>query len=74
MEVDQHGLPPRTNHSLRATGATTRFQAEVPERIIEKTTGHMSLESLCTYERILKRPTKGSFQSDDVDRLSILHR
>ena len=38
------GLPPRTNHSLRATGATTRFQAEVPERIIEKTTGHMSLE------------------------------
>ena len=51
------GLPPRTNHSLRATGATTRFQAEVPERIIEKTTtGHRSLESLCTYERILKQP------------------
>ena len=26
------------------------FQAEVPERIIQKTTGHRSLKSLCTYE------------------------
>ena len=26
------------------------FQAEVPERIIQKTTGHRSLESLCTNE------------------------
>lgn len=46
------GLPLRTNHSLRATGATTLFQAQVPERIIQKTTGHRSLESLHTYERI----------------------
>ena len=46
------GLPPRTNHSLRATGATALFQAEVPERIIQKTTGYRSLDSLRTYERI----------------------
>ena len=45
-------LPPCTNHSLRATGATTLFQAQVPERIIQKTTGHSSLDSLRTYERI----------------------
>ena len=49
---EEAGLPPRTNHSLRATGATTLFQANVPERIIQKTTGHRSLDSLRTYERI----------------------
>ena len=46
------GIAPRTNHSLRATGATALFQANVPERIIQKTTGHRSLDSLRTYERI----------------------
>ena len=39
------GIPPCTNHSLRATGATALFQANVPERIIQKTTSHCSLES-----------------------------
>ena len=46
------GLAPKTNHSLRATGATCLFQSHVPERIIQKTTGHQSLESLRTYERV----------------------
>ena len=46
------GIAPRTNHSLRATGATALFHADVPERIIQKTTGHRSLDSLRTYERI----------------------
>ena len=46
------GLPPRSNHSLRATGATTMFQANVPEKIIQSTTGHRSIDGLRRYERI----------------------
>lgn len=46
------GLPPRSNHSLRATGATTMFQANVPEKIIQTTTGHRSIDGLRRYERI----------------------
>ena len=42
----------KTNHSLRATGATTLFQKNVPERIVQKVTGHRSLEALHSYERI----------------------
>ena len=30
----------KTNHSLRATGATTLFQNNVPEKVIQKLTGH----------------------------------
>ena len=41
----------KTNHSLRATGATQLFQAEVPEKIIQERTGHRSLAALRTYER-----------------------
>ena len=46
------GIPPRTNHSLRATGATALFQSNVPEQIIQKTTGHRSLDGLRMYERV----------------------
>ena len=42
----------KTNHSLRATGATTLFQKLVPEKVIQKVTGHRSLEALRTYENI----------------------
>ena len=31
-----------SNHSLRATGATTLFDANVPEAIIQKRSGHSS--------------------------------
>ena len=44
-------IPRRTNHSLRATGASVLFQGNVPEKIIQKTTGHRSVESLRLYER-----------------------
>ena len=40
-----------TNHSLRAYGATTLFQAHVPEELIQQRTGHRSLEALRQYER-----------------------
>ena len=46
------GILVRTNHSLRATGVTTMFQASVPEQMIQKTTGHQSIEGLRTYERV----------------------
>ena len=36
----------KTNHSLRATGATELYKAEVPEKIIQERTGHCSLECL----------------------------
>ena len=40
----------KTNHSLRATGATEMFKAGVPEKIIQQRTGHMSLKALGVYE------------------------
>ena len=42
----------KTNHSLRATGATSLFKANVPEKIIQTTTGHRSIDSLRSYERV----------------------
>ena len=48
------GISRKTNHSLRATGATSLFQSEIPEKIIQKTTGHRSLEALRKYERTSK--------------------
>ncbi len=41
----------KTNHSLRATGATQLYTAGVPEKIIQERTGHRSLECLRMYER-----------------------
>ena len=40
-----------TNHSLRATGATVLYDAGVPEGVIQKRTGHKSLDALRCYER-----------------------
>ena len=40
----------KTNHSLRATGASELFEAGVPEKIIKEQTGHRSLEALHIYE------------------------
>ena len=46
------GFNNKTNHSLRATGVSVMFRANVPEKIIQKTTGHRSIEALRSYERI----------------------
>ena len=40
----------KSNHSLRASGATETFRASVPEKIIQEHTGHRSLKALRTYE------------------------
>ena len=41
----------KSNHSLRATGATEMFAASVPEKLIQSRTGHRSIEALRVYER-----------------------
>ena len=40
----------KTNHSLKATGATRMFAGNVPEKIIQERTGHRSVEALHTYQ------------------------
>ena len=47
-----------TNHSLRATGATTLFDAGVSEALIQKRTGHKSVDALRTYERVTMDQTR----------------
>ena len=39
-----------SNHSLRAYGASSMFQAGVPEKLIQQRTGHRTLEALRQYE------------------------
>ena len=46
------GIQENSNHSLRATGATSMFQANISEQIIQKRTGHRSLQALRCYERV----------------------
>lgn len=43
------GIEEKTNHSLRATGTMSMFQANVSERVIQKTTGHRPLQALWSY-------------------------
>ena len=45
------GVSGKTNHSLRATGASELFQAGVPEKIVQERTGHRSVKALRLYER-----------------------
>ena len=46
------GFDNKTNHHLRATGTSAMFRANVPEKIIQKTTVHRSIDALRSYERI----------------------
>ena len=45
------GVSGKTNHSLRATGASEMFEAGVPEKIVQERTRHRSTEALRMYER-----------------------
>ena len=51
-EYDGRCCKKYTNHSLRATGATTPCDAGVPEAIIQKRSGHRSTKALRMYERV----------------------
>ena len=46
------GIAGKSNHSLRASGATAMFQNGVLEQILQKVPGHRSLKALGEYERI----------------------
>ena len=43
---ERAGVERKSNHSLRATGATEMFAANVPEKLIQSRTGHRSLDAL----------------------------
>ena len=45
------GVVGKTNHSLRASGASALFQAGIPEKIVQERTGHRSIKALRMYER-----------------------
>ena len=59
-----------SNHSLRVTGATRMWEANVPEKLIEEKTGYCSLEALKIYEHPLhmQRAVSGILaSSEDTD-------
>ena len=43
-----------TNQSLRATSTSRIFASDIPEKVIQESTGHHSLAGLCPYERTTK--------------------
>lgn len=51
-----------TNHSLQATGAKVLFDVGVPECVIQKRTGHKSLDALRAYERITPKQLQKFWQ------------
>ena len=55
FEFEEEPIPVSSCHSLRVAGASSLFDAGVPERIIQARTGHRSLESLRLYERVTER-------------------
>ena len=52
----------KTNHSLRVSGASTLFEAGVPERVIQQRTGHRSLLSEEDLENCKKKPVSKNTQ------------
>ena len=56
-----------SNHSLKVSGATRMWEANVPEKLIEEKTGHHSLEALRSYEHPLhmQRAVSGILASSE---------
>ena len=52
---EQGGIYGKTNHSLRATGATRLFAANVPEKLIAERTGHRSINALRIAQQFNKK-------------------
>ena len=76
------GIGKKTNHSLCASGASAMFRANVPEKIIQRTTGHRSIEALRTYEQVSTEQqkavskvlmTNGSFEKGGEQSVEIQH-
>jgi hypothetical protein len=51
----------KTNHSLRATGASLLLEANVPEKIIQERTGHRAATALRLY--VIERTTADQHQA-----------
>ena len=49
------GIVNKTNHSLRATGATNLYTANMPEKLIQQRTGHRSVKALRIYGQLESR-------------------
>ena len=76
----------KTNHSLRATGATTLFEQGVPEKIIQQRTAHRNIDALRVYERtnmqqhqqvsnlLAKRGPSSSIISPLISQSSSIHQ
>ena len=60
---DEAGLKPKTNHSLRTTGATALVDAGVPEKLVEEVTGRRSLECLRRYEHTTEQQQRAVSRS-----------
>ena len=54
-----------TSHSLRVTAATSLYEKQVPEKLIQERTGHRSLGALRIYERT------SAHQQEAVSRLLV---
>ena len=53
---EQDGIEGKfTNHSLRASGATTLFQYNAPAKIIQEFTGHRSVKALRQYKKVASK-------------------
>ena len=52
MMCEEAGIARRTNHSLCATGATDMFLANIPEKVTQSHTSHLSLKALWMYENL----------------------
>ena len=50
MCEEAHVTEWKTSHSLRASGASAMFTAEVPEKMIKSVNGHKSSKALAIYE------------------------
>ena len=61
------GIDGKTNHSLQATGASTLFEVNVSEKVIQECTGHRSVKALRLYERTTSK------QHEDVCKILMDH-
>ena len=63
-----------TNHSLRASGASTVFQSEVPEKIIQEFTDHRLLNALTMWRETLEGSNIGKFDEKPFIRQFLNHQ
>ncbi len=63
---EEAGIARRGNHSLRATGATAMFRANLPEKVLQSRTSHISLKALRMYENITDEQHSAACSTSDL--------